>query len=486
VSGDIQSLKLLLDFITKVLARLENGKNEQETLNTLLKQLAYWVRNSDTLVSSPIEGDSQLCDTVGKTLLEIAQGKHGIKDEYSKRLSWVVMINGFEIFYKSADSQFQFIKLLIDETFKYKKQNNGVKRESTSQFHYYLDCFNTNISPIQLFFICHFKYPQTFLFRAPLVCSEVKEFSVKFEVKESNEKADVPKPYSNKFMNKQQQFFHLLNMGWVLDCNLNEAVEEQKKILEYNSSKNLHLDSISEIQTCTSISQKEFCSPFTMYFLLDQKIDFVDHEKDGKEPKEEIKEEAKSQKEENKDKKDKLDEETEQIEDYVVDLYLNLFQNKSISQLLTENGYKPEKFQEEEQKQSKSKKKKNKKDQNKTEEKVEKDSSKEAKEKIEKANLAQKREILRNLNDKERQLHQERVNQLWNSFTGVLLKQLDQAREFGNAETNEDDDKNKDIVASLSTIRYFWKIFNRLIEDSLLVKHAAFLNTEKNREFLVK
>ena len=85
MSGDIQSLKLLINFITKVLARLQNGKNEQDILNTLLKQLAYWVRNSDTLVSSPIEGDAQLCDTVGKILLEIAQGEHGVKDEYSTK-----------------------------------------------------------------------------------------------------------------------------------------------------------------------------------------------------------------------------------------------------------------------------------------------------------------------------------------------------------------------------------------------------------------
>lgn len=350
ISGDVNSLRILFTFLKEVnhkfieaLKRKEIKKDnfDTEIVFILLKQLAYWVRISDTLIASPSEGDPELLNEVSQYLYKLITTEHDseitkILESYY-RLIWVVMINGFEIFFRSAESQFNFIKTLLSDSFKYKKLNSNGKRNSLAHYNYYYDCFNTNLSPIQLFHLFHYKYPSTFLFRVPLVSSEIKEYSVKFKRKTTSPK-DQSKPYTNKFMQKQPQFFSLISMGGVLECNLNEIVEDYKRITTQNKDE-LHLESIQEMQTCYSVSQKDFSSPFSMYFLLDQKISLLDEDKkeDGKEEKE--------------------DEETQIAEDYAVNLYLQLFQDKSISNILRDEGYQEEVYFKEVKEERKAKKK---------------------------------------------------------------------------------------------------------------------------------
>ena len=79
-----------------------------------------------------------------------------------------------------------------------------------------------------------------------------------------------------------------------------------------------------------------------------------------------------------------------------------------------------------------------------------------------------------------------RANSLWEDFTELIIKQKEQAKLYGGIDSSTADSSTKEILYSLNSIRYIWKIFNRMIEDSLAVKHIAFHNTEKNRDFLVK
>jgi len=333
---------------------------------------------------------------------------------------------------------------------------------------------NTNLSPIQLFFICYFKYPQTFLFRTPLVNSEVKVSTLKF--KQNDENKHPSKPISNKFVQKQHQFFNLISMGGVLECNLNEIVEDYDRISNNKSGK-LQLEFIQETQSCLSLNQKDFCSPFSMYFLLDQKIDFVENE---------VKEADKSA------EPHIPDEETEQTEDYVTDLYLHLFQDKSIPQILKDEGYDPQVYHQEERKEKKPKSKNKKGEKGITEEENKKQIEEEKKketdeiETIKKTNLQQKRQIMRGVLVKERELHLERVNQLWNEFTSIIIKSFEQAKTYGNIDQSKATSGQKEVIHSLNSIRYIWKIFNRLVEDALAVKHATFLNNDKNKDFVIK
>jgi len=59
-------------------------------------------------------------------------------------------------------------------------------------------------------------------------------------------------------MQKQQQFFQLLSMGGILEHNLNEVLNEYNKVYERKETHGFALESIQEVQTCTSVSQKEF------------------------------------------------------------------------------------------------------------------------------------------------------------------------------------------------------------------------------------
>ena len=377
----------------------------------------------------------------------------------------------------------------MNNTFKYDSHVEIDQRESQLHHNFYYDCFNINMSPLNLFYLCHFKYPLTFLFRAPLVCSEIKEYSVKFKLKGIDDKKEENKPFVSKFMQKRQQFFNLLSMGGILECKLNEIIDEYKKIEGMNSS-NLHLESIQEVQTCSSVSQKDFSSPFTMFFLLDQKLDLGTDNKDKEDEKEEEKVVELTKEEE--EKATKLQEENQEMEDYVVDLYLQLYQSKPIATLLADNGYEPLKYEEEEEEKQplKSKKKKSKKAKEEAqkvdEEELKKEKEKEKeknveKERIEKENIKQMRNILRDIHEKERQIHSDRIQELWDQITSLLLKQLHQCREV---QDNENDTDSTRILSH--NIKYVWKIFNRLIEDSMAVKFAAFHNSEKNKEFSIK
>jgi hypothetical protein len=197
ISGDVNSLKILFNFLKEVnqkfiesIKRKEEGKKDNfdsEIVFILLKQLAYWIRISDTLITSPSEGDPELLTEVSQYLYKQVTTEY--EPEMTQRLEpyyrliWVIMINGFDILFRSAESQFNFIKTLLSDSFKYKKINSNGKRSSLAHYNYYFDCFNTNLSPMQLFHLFHFKYPSTFLFRVPLASSEIKEYSVKFRRK---------------------------------------------------------------------------------------------------------------------------------------------------------------------------------------------------------------------------------------------------------------------------------------------------------------
>lgn len=239
-----------------------------------------------------------------------------------------------------------------------------------------------------------------------------------------------------------------------------------------------------------------------MFFLLDQKIDFSSKD-DGNGKKKETPENKEEDKEENN-----VDEETEQIEDNVVDLYLQLYQDKTIPEILNDEGYDPQTPPEPEKqlkKGAKVKKGKKGKEPEKSNEKQAEETKKREEEikKIEKDNLQQKRAILREVHEKERQLHRERVDSLWEELTGTLLRiyknihhlsnqpiQEDKPKEEDSETNNEEPAKlpqeTKEMMYSLTNIRYIWKIFNRLVEDSLAVKFTSFHNSDKNKEFLIK
>ena len=290
ISGDIRSLDILFNFLKKAqiefkekvlhlneeyikdvgfseinnLQKLKIPGNENENIIfILLKQLAYWIRISDTLVSMDFnvahrsnladkgtqvaireniatlfsKGNPLLLDQVGEFLLKLVTEEFNDNiminlDEYY-RLVWVVIIIGFELFYRNAESQFSMIKTLFSHSFKHKRLSTSAKRDKIVNHCYYLDLFNTWLSPIQLFFTVHYKYPQTFLFRVPLICSEIKEYLLKFKIsddekpesKAQDSKAsnfDYVPSSSNKFIQKQTQFFNLITASdGILDWKLN-------------------------------------------------------------------------------------------------------------------------------------------------------------------------------------------------------------------------------------------------------------------------
>ena len=516
VSGDKESLQKLYTFLELSFKNyseyIQNSEEEKEDkgsnkieargiLITLLEELAYWIRTSDTLISSVIEGDPKLLDKVGEFLIKILKTDLPNPNEnIISRLCWVNLINGFELFFRSTSSQFKFIQILLNDSFKFQKLNKPRMRNSISQYNYYLDSLNWTLPPMQLFFLLHFKYPQTFLFRSPLVCSEIKEYNVKFKVKDDKAFKEFNKPYVNKFMQKQQQLFQLINNGGIIEHNLSEVMEEYKQIEDQKENNIVHLETITEVQTCNNVNQKEFSSPFSMFFLLDQKISFTDDEKSDKEEskeekkEEEIKEEEDKEVEEEKEQKSKEDkskskeesEEFEQIEDYVVDLYLNLYQNLSKDEILEKLGYIEEKYQEDPKITARNKRRTNRR-LTKEEQKKDKEEKKkmvEEKKQIAERNQKNKRELLRNFQEEERAIHQQRVQELWKNFTDILLDQLTLARKYGNFDNSADGEDGREVHNSLSSIRYLWKIFNRLVEDSLSIKSISFHNTEKNKEFM--
>jgi hypothetical protein len=212
-----------------------------------------------------------------------------------------------------------------------------------------------------------------------------------------------------------------------------------------------------------------------MFFLLDQKIDLAEEEK---------KEDKKD------DQKEKDDEETQQTEDYAVNLFLQLYQDKSIDQILKNEGYEEVIYHrevKESQKLKKTKPKSKKKSKlvvTQNEEELKKE--KEEMEAIEKQNKLLKRQILRDVHRKERELHNERTKLLWDEFTHLLVTMLEKAKVYGNIDFLKATNDEKEEIYYLNNIRYLWKIFIRMVEDSLAVKHAAFHNSEKNKDFLVR
>ena len=223
-----------------------------------LKQLTYWIRVSDTLSASPVEGDPELLTDIGHFLISFIKTQHEDQQSQSlneaRRLTWVAMINGFELFYRSAEDQFDFITTLFNDPIKYKKLITDGR--DVPQHTYYKDSINYRLPPVLLFFIVQFK-PQTFIFKAPLSCSEVKEYSVKFKLK-GEDKSKDGRAYGSKFMQKQQQLFQLFNMGGILEYGINEVLEQYKQIEEKRDSNLLTIESIQEVQTCSSVNLKEF------------------------------------------------------------------------------------------------------------------------------------------------------------------------------------------------------------------------------------
>lgn len=153
-------------------------------------------------------------------------------------------------------------------------------------------------------------------------------------------------------------------------------------------------------------------------------------------------------------------------------MYLHLFQNRTIPEILQAEGYQ-EILSEEANKPHKAEKSK-KADKNKEKQKIDEDTLKAIKEeqdKVDKENRQKRREILKAVHLRECALHQERVDTLWNDFTSILLKQYSQAQEFGAIESSKVTPEIKEILNSLNNIRYIWKIFNRMVEDALAIKH---------------
>ena len=547
ISGDIKSLDILFNFLIKSqndfkerilklheeyikdidVSAIKNlqkmklpGNENDNTVFILLKQLAYWIRISDTLVSMDFnvlnksqfnpadksslikhrenvstlfsKGNPKLLNEVGQFLLKLVTEEFDDSimvnlDEYY-RLIWVSIINGFELFYRSTESQFYVVKTLFSHSFKHKRLSTSLKRDKIVNHNYYLDCFNTWLSPIQLFFTIHFKYPQTFLFRVPLVWSEIKEYLVKFRLnsdpKSQSKQNQTIKPSnydyvpssSNKFIQKQTQFFNFITASdGMLDWKINEILDDYKALYKYNAD-DLIIDSAQEIQSCPTISQKDFCAPFSMFFLIDQSIHWVDA--GDATPK------NKNHSTNKKAEENAIDEEAEQSEDNIVDLYLQLFQNQSIDEILAFHGLQENTSD----KQSKPTEKKHPKKAAKSE-KMDEEFMKKLKEeadKNEKENQEKRRKILREVHKKECDLHKERTEFLWNEFTSVIIKLLWNSRDYGSIESSKLTPDIKEIVNSLNNIRYIWKIFNRMVEDALSIKQTWWINSEKNKPFLIK
>ena len=71
---------------------------------------------------------------------------------------------------------------------------------------------------------------------------------------------------------------------------------------------------------------------------------------------------------------------------------------------------------------------------------------KEDNDKIEKETKEKRREILRNVFQKEIAVHQERASVLWNEFTTTIVKMLNNAREFGAIEIPKATPEVKEII----------------------------------------
>ena len=215
--------------------------------------------------------------------------------------------------------------------------------------------------------------------------------------------------------------FRITASDGILDWKLNSILDEYHTLFTQHSD-NLILDSAQEIQSCTTISQRDFCSPFSMFFLLDQSISWVDND-------------AKR----NKKPEGQTDEEAEQSDDAIVDLYLNLLQPKPIQELLSSNGFelteKPA-----DSKAKKPTKKKQPKNKAAKSEKIDEEVLKKIKEdndKIEKETKEKRREILRNVFQKEIAVHQERASVLWNEFTTTIVKMLNTVFDFVLSSLND-------------------------------------------------
>ena len=123
ISGDTQTLKGVFKFLEKTskscFGNVQNKKSDSCEANyqivlSCLKQLTYWIRVSDIIEDTSAyqtKDDLIFRDKVGDYLLH--QATENITDEKFKeneeyfRLLWVAIINGFEIFYRSSESQFK-------------------------------------------------------------------------------------------------------------------------------------------------------------------------------------------------------------------------------------------------------------------------------------------------------------------------------------------------------------------------------------------
>jgi len=88
----------------------------------ILRQLVYWIRTSDTLISSSIEGNPRLLDKVGEFLLNFIKCNNTTDPTLENicKLIWVVLVNGFELFFRTSESQFDFMKTLLTYSFENK------------------------------------------------------------------------------------------------------------------------------------------------------------------------------------------------------------------------------------------------------------------------------------------------------------------------------------------------------------------------------
>jgi hypothetical protein len=139
----------------------------------LLQQLLYWTRVSATLVASKLEGDPQLCDQVGDYILtKISQIEEVDKenDEYA-RVLWSIAIHGLHVFYRTPERQFKFFFLLIETMPKFKINSIEDEIDNSLNYQYFKDAINLELTPLQQFYLCYFKYPRAFFHRAVMVSS---------------------------------------------------------------------------------------------------------------------------------------------------------------------------------------------------------------------------------------------------------------------------------------------------------------------------
>jgi hypothetical protein len=190
VNGNVETLQVLFNFIKTIDTTIEQHSDKIEFVKkldkisfVLLQQLLYWTRVGATLVASKLEGDPQLCDQVGDYILaKISQIEEVDKDndEYT-RVLWSVAIHGLHVFYRTPERQFKFFFLLLEALPKYRIRSSELKRNDILNYHYYKDSLNLNLTPMQLFNICYFKYPRAFFHRSIMICSEINEYSFKFK-----------------------------------------------------------------------------------------------------------------------------------------------------------------------------------------------------------------------------------------------------------------------------------------------------------------